>query len=255
MSDESIKAPTRSDNNLAPALNYIGNKVRVKFAGSCLKQDKITYTHGKIVNICIVYEINLWNHTYSSDPTVRNCLFGAVKLVKKNADIDKYKCSGYGIGLDTKGTFEFPAIGFSRNVIIFGVDLSSSGHIDNKKKDILILGFGPTQGLEDTLTAEKLQSINFTKHNKKFCLNLHYNGANNYLFVNGTEIIKFKVKDSEIAAYPLCLGNISKNFSVDNMKKTGFYGYVYDFSFDYNAIAVNDKLGIHKYLMKKHSIK
>ena len=83
MSDESIKAPTRSDNNLAPALNYIGNKVRVKFAGSCLKHDKITYTHGKIVNICIVYEINLWNHTYSSDPTVRNCLFGAVKLVKK----------------------------------------------------------------------------------------------------------------------------------------------------------------------------
>ena len=157
--------------------------------------------------------------------------------------------------MDTKGTFEFHAIGFGRNVIIFGVDLSSSGHIDNKKKDILILGFGPTHGLEDTLTAEKLQSINFTKHNKMFCLNLHYNGANNYLFVNGTEIIKFKAKDSEIVTTPLCLGNISKNFSVDNMKKTGFYGYVYDFSFDYNAIAVNDILGIHKYLMKKHSIK
>ena len=109
-----------------------------------------------------------------------------------------------------KGTFGFPVIGFARNVIISGVDMSSSPHIDSKKKDILILGEGPTQGLEHTLTAEKLYSINFTKENTKFCLSLHYNGANSYLFVNGTKIIKFKAKDSEIKAYPLCLGNISK---------------------------------------------
>ena len=70
--------------------------------------------------------------------------------------------------------------------------MSLSSHIDNKKKDILILGKGPTQGLEHTLTAEKLYSINFTKENTKFCLSLHYNGANSYLFVNGKEIIKFK---------------------------------------------------------------
>ena len=82
--------------------------------------------------------------------------------------------------------------------------MSSSSHIDNNKKYILILGKGPTQGSEDTLTAEKLYSINFTKENTKFCLSLHYNGANSYLFVNGTEIIKFNVKDSEIAAYILC---------------------------------------------------
>ena len=73
-----------------------------------------------------------------------------------------------------------------------------------EKKYILILGKGPTQGLESTLSAEKLYSINFTKKNTKFCLSLHYNGANSYLFVNGTEIIKFKVKDSEILAYSLC---------------------------------------------------
>ena len=89
--------------------------------------------------------------------------------------------------------------------------MSSSSHIDDKKKDILILGKGPTQGLEHTLTAEKLDSINFTKENTKFCLSLHYNGANSYLFVNGTETIKFKAKDSEITAYPLRLGNISKD--------------------------------------------
>ena len=78
--------------------------------------------------------------------------------------------------------------------------MNSSQHMDNQKKDISILGKGPTQGLEDTLTAEKLYSINYTANNIKFCLSLHYNRANSYLFVNDTEIIKFKAKDSEIVA-------------------------------------------------------
>ena len=114
------------------------------------------------------------------------------------------------IWFDRKSSFSFPSGGFGQNVIIFGVDMSSSVHVDNKKKDILILGKGPTQGLEHTLTAEKMYSINFTVTKKKFCLSLHYNGANSYLFVNGTEICKFKAKDSEIVVVPLCLGNISK---------------------------------------------
>ena len=83
---------------------------------------------------------------------------------------------------------------------------------------------------------------------------MHYNGADRYLFVNGTEIYKFKAKDSEIVATPLCLGNISKDFSVDNMKKTGLNGFVYDFSIDYDAIAVDDILDIHKYLMENNNI-
>ena len=99
-----------------------------------------------------------------------------------------------------------------------------------------------------------MYSINFTKENTKYCLSLHYNGTDRYLFVNGTKIIKFKVKDSEIKAYPLCLRNISKDWSVDNIKKTGLQGYVYDFSVDYNAIAVANILEIHKYLMKKNGI-
>ena len=132
--------------------------------------------------------------------------------------------------------------------------MSLSPCINNKGKDVLILGKGPTQGLEHTLTAEKLHSINFTKENTKFWLSLHYNRANSYLFVNGTEIIKFKAKDSEITAYPLCLGNISKDWSVDNMQKTGLNGHVYDFSFDYDAIAVAGILEIHKYLMIKNEI-
>ena len=83
---------------------------------------------------------------------------------------------------------------------------------------------------------------------------MYYNGANSYLFVNGREIHKFKAKDSEIVASPLCLGNFSKNFSVDNMKKTGLNGYVYDFSVDYDAITVDDIQEIHKYLMGKNGI-
>ena len=83
---------------------------------------------------------------------------------------------------------------------------------------------------------------------------MHYNGANSYLFVNGKEIYKFKVKDSEIVASPLCLGNISKDWLVDNMKRTGLNSYVYDFSVDYDAIAVDDIKYIHKYLMRKNNI-
>ena len=105
-----------------------------------------------------------------------------------NADIDKYGYSAYGIGFDRRSSFSFPGGGFGQNVLIFGVDMSSSAHIDNKKKDILVLEKGPTQGLEHTLTAEKMYSINFTVMNRKICLSLHYDGANSYLFVNGTEI-------------------------------------------------------------------
>ena len=97
--------------------------------------------------------------------------------------------------------------------------MSLSRKTDNRKKNILILGKGQTQGLEHALRAKKMQLIHFTEHNKTFCLSLYYNGTNSSLFVNGKEIHKFKVKDSEIAATPLCLGNISKNWKVDNMEK------------------------------------
>ena len=122
------------------------------------------------------------------------------------------------------------------------------------KKEILVLRKGPTEGLEHTLTAEKMFAINFTVTKKKFCLSLHYNSANSFLFVNGTEVITFKAKDSKIVASPLSLENISKDWSTDNMKKAGFNGYVYDFSVDYNVTDVDDIKDIHKYLMKKNDI-
>ena len=216
------------------------SKIRIKFNRSFLNRFPPAILHGDIVNIYIVYEITI--------AALENCLFGSVKLTK-NADIDKYGYSGYGIGVDRNTSF---SVGneIGKNAIICGVDMSSSTKIDKREKDILILGIGPTQGLENTLSAEKMYSVNFTKKNTKFCLSLHYNGANSYLFLNGTEIIKFKAKDSEILSYSLCLGDISKDWSQDDLKKTGFNGYIYDFRTGYNTIAVSDILDIHKYLMK-----
>ena len=106
-----------------------------------MKQDKITYTHGKIVNIYIVYEINKKDNTIISDPTLENCLFGAVTLTK-NVNIDRYGYSGYGLGFDRKGSFSFSGGGYSQNVLIFGVDMSFSAHFINIKKRYITLRAG-----------------------------------------------------------------------------------------------------------------
>ena len=92
---------------------------------------------------------------------------GVGKLTK-DADIDKHRCYNYGIWFDRKGFFSHPFGGTGRNVIIFGVYMSSSTKIDNRKKDVLILGEGPPQGVEHTLSEEKMYSINFTEKNKNF---------------------------------------------------------------------------------------
>ena len=112
LSNESIKPPTTSDNSLNPRLSYYGTKIRVQFTGSCLKQPKFTFTHEKIVNIYIVYELGA-SSSHTSDPTLKNCLFGAVTLTK-NADIEKYKYLGYGIGFDRRSSFSFPDGGFGK---------------------------------------------------------------------------------------------------------------------------------------------
>ena len=247
LSNESIRPPTASDNSLNPELNFYGTKTRVKFTKSCLKQSSHILTHKHIANIYIVYELAA-SSSYDSDPTIKNCLFGAVTLTK-NTDIEKYKHLGYGVCFDRRSSFLFTGGGSGQNVLIFGADMSTSIHIGNKK-DILVLGRGLAQGLGSTLTAEKMYSINFTVTKKKFSLSLHYNRANSYLFLNGTEIITFKAKISAIVASPLCLGNISKDW----MKKTGLTGYVYDFSADYNAITIDNIKDIHNYLMKKNDI-
>ena len=98
--------------------------------------------------------------------------------------------------------------------------MSSSVHIDKENKDILILGEGPTQGLDDTtLKAEDKYPIKLIQSNKRFVLSLHYNGSNSLLFVNATKTCQFKVKDSEIKDEALCLDNTLKDFTINNLKK------------------------------------
>ena len=168
LSNESIKAISSSNNSLNPKLSYYDTKIRVKLTGGCLKQPRISYSHRKVVKIYIVYELGA-SSSNDNDPTIKNCLFGAVTLTE-TADIDKYRYSRYGIGFDRRGSLSFPGGGFGQNILIFRADINSSIHIDNKGKDILILGIGPAQGLgEKYLTAEKMYSINFAVTKNKFC--------------------------------------------------------------------------------------
>ena len=153
LSDERIISVKPSSLSITPFLDNYGTKTRVEFNGSCLKQNKIRYTHGKIVNIYIFYETSK-NNNISNYPSLENCLFGAVSLTR-NADIDRYGYSGHRIGFDRHGSFLFLGIGLGWNVIVFGADMSSLTKIDNRKKYILILAKSPTEGLEHTLNAEK----------------------------------------------------------------------------------------------------
>ena len=130
--------------------------MKLIFSGDLLKQNKVTYNHGPIVNIYNVYR--LIPTTKDSSVTLQNCLFGAVKLTKK-ADIDKYKYSGYGIGFDSKGRFTHPSGGYGRN-FIFVADLSTSTRANNKTRSILVLGEDFIQGIDGTtIYAEKNQLI------------------------------------------------------------------------------------------------
>ena len=113
--------------------DHYGTIVRLKLNKSCLKQpNELTYDYGHKVNVYIVYALGA-SSSSSSDPTLKNCLFGAVTLTK-NSDIENYGYSGFGIGFDRRSSFSFPGGGFGQNILIFGVDMSSSAHIDNKKK-------------------------------------------------------------------------------------------------------------------------
>ena len=184
-----------------------------------IKTKNPTYAPPKRTNCFIVCDLDTWSRDLNSDFTLNESLFGVIKSAK-NADSGKYIYSGYSIGFDLCPDFLLPDGSKGKNIIIFGVVMSSYVRVDNKKKDVLVLGFSPTQGLDDTtLTAEAQYLINFSRSNRKFFLSLHYNGSNSFVFVNAAKIYQFTAKDSKIKKYPLCLGNISGDFSANNMKK------------------------------------
>ena len=181
----------------------------------------------------------------------KNCLFGAIKIINTtNSDTDKWQYSGYGIGFDLTGSLTHPDVGYGKNVIISGADLGNSRHATNKSQSTLVLGHGLIQKIYDTtIYAEKMYSPNFTVDDKIFCLRLHYNGDNSYLFVNSKEVTKFKAKNSKLIKYSMCLGGLSKDYPESSRKDTGLYRNVYDFSVDYSAITNNKIHNIHAYLM------
>ena len=164
LSNEKNSFSHRLINTQPPIPAYDNARIKVKSNGDFLKQDKITCNHGPIVNIYVVYRLT--PYTKDSSVTLQNCLFGAVKLTK-NADIGKYKYSGYGIGFYSSGSFSHPSEGYGRNVIIFGADLNSSLHANNKTRSILVLGKDFIQGTDGTaIYTEKMYSTNYTADNK-----------------------------------------------------------------------------------------
>ena len=140
-------------------------------------------------------------------------------------------------------------------MLLFEADVNNSIHKTNQTPSVLVFDHGLIQKINDTtIYAEKMYLPNFTVDNKIFCLSLHYNGDNSYLFVNGREVTKFKANNSELTKYRTCLGGLSKDYDRDSRKNTGLYGNFYDFSVDYSAIS-NDKIhDIHAYLMRKTDI-
>ena len=156
----------------------------------------------KVINIYIVCKLTPISSTRNTDYTIQNALFGAMKITK-NTDSSKNNYKGYGLCFDEGGEFghavkqgNFNRTTNAKNVIIFGVDVSSSVHATNRANNIYVMGKEFIQGINDTtIYAEKLFHNNFTEHGVKFVLSLHYNGDNSYFFANGRQELKFKAKD------------------------------------------------------------
>ena len=171
MSEENIENITKSNSPFAPTFvkHYI--LPDVNFNGHCLINNNISIPR-KVISTCISYILEHWPRDLNTDFTIGNCLFGSIELTK-NTGPDKY--SGYRIEFDSRYEFSFRDRSVAKNVIIFGTDFSSVVHFDNENKDILILGEGTTQGLDDTtLATEAKYPINFKKSRKRFVLSLHY---------------------------------------------------------------------------------
>ena len=166
------------------------------------------------------------------------------------------KSGFYGIAFDGKGEWIF-GNDYATNVVSLVVDNSSSSHADPCQNNFLMLGKRDTFDINGKFGGQwRKFTINFSKAKTKFCLSLHYNGDNSYLFVNGKEPLKFKAHNGNIN-FPtwFCLGSISNEFGANESREVSSGGYLYNFSVDYNAIDISDILNIHKYLMVKNKIK
>ena len=182
--------------------------------------------------------------------------------ITKNTDSSNNNYTGYDLCFDEGSEFghtvrqgNFNRVTNAKNVIIFGVNTSSSIHATNRANNIYVLGKELIQGTNGTtIYAEKLFHNNFTEFGVKFVLSLHYNGDNSYLSANGRQELKFKVKDDQIIIEKLCSGNLSDQWTTSESEKTGVYGNIYDFVVDYKAINdVKRIYDMHRYLMIKNN--
>ena len=180
--------------------------------------------------------------------------------ITKNTDSSKNNHTGYGLCFYEGGEFghtvrqcNFDRTTNAKNVIILGINMSSSIHGTNRANNIYVMGKDFIQGINyTTIYAEKLFHNNFKEFGVKFVLSIHYNGDNSYLFANGRQELKFKAKDGQIINKKLCLGNLSSEWTTDESEKTGVYGNIYDFVVDYKAInGVKLIYDMHRYFMTK----
>ena len=216
-----------------------------------------------MVNIYIVYKLDPLASTRDKRFSIQNALFGAIQITKNATDNDKNNYKGYGICFDERSEFGHtiteggPAhTTDARNIFIFRADMSFSVHATNRANHIYLMGTGLTQGINDTkIYAEKNFYRNFTDFGKKIVLSLHYNGDNSYLFVNGRQELKFKVKTDQLVKEKLWIGNLRDQWTTSESEKTGVYGKIYDFVVDYEQISgVKAIYDMHRHLITKHNI-
>ena len=198
----------------------------VSFSGNYFKQSKVVHPNKKsVVNIYIVYKLDEIYFRRNTDYTIQNTLFGAIKISEDGNNSSNSKNSGYGICFHAKSDFTIGNITHGKNVIILGVDNSSSIHANNKKKQYPCFRERfYSRNKWDYNLWRLLYKTNMTELGKKLILSLHYNGNNSYLFCNGVEQLKFAAKNSEIQRNTLCVGNLSSYWTVTKSEKTGLYG-------------------------------
>ena len=257
--NKNVLNSVRNTKTVSPNITKnINGQLYVSFNGNYFKQDRITIPNN-VINIYVVYKLDPISSTRNTDYTIQNALFGAMKITK-NTDSSKNNYTGYGLYFDEGGEFghtvkqgNFNRVTNAKNVIIFGVDTSSSIHATNRANKIYVMGKKFIQGINDTtIYAEKLFHNNFTEFGVNFLLSLRYNGDNSYLFANGRQELKFKAKDDQIINEKLCLGNLSSQWTRSESEKTGVYGNIYDFVVDYKPIVGVDPIyDMHRCLMIK----
>ena len=233
-------------------------RMYVYLQGSHFQQNNVLTSNNdhainnNVVNIYCVYKLYPIASSRDTTFTIQNSLFEAMQITK-DTDTSKYNYKGYGICFDEGGTFGHTITEGgrahttnTRNVLIFGADMSFSVHATNTANHIYVMGTEFVQDINDaTIYAEKNFCRDFTDLGKKFMLSVHYNGDDSYLFVNGRQELKFKAKTDQLVKEKLCIGNLSDQWTTSESEKTGVYGKIYDFAVDYEKIVGTTKIFIN----------